>query len=49
VVLEDVTASYRNGVSEPHLPVAGTDRDGGHRIDMDMDMNIDIDVNIDID
>ncbi|WP_276254666.1 Hsp20/alpha crystallin family protein [Halomontanus rarus] len=34
-VVEDVTASYRNGVLEVHLPIRETERDVGHRIDIE--------------
>lgn len=35
LVVEDVTASYRNGVLEVHLPIVETERDAGHRIDIE--------------
>ncbi|MCU4744063.1 Hsp20/alpha crystallin family protein [Natronoglomus mannanivorans] len=35
LVLEDVTATYRNGVLEVHLPIVETERDSSHRIDIE--------------
>lgn len=35
VIVEDVEASYRNGVLEVHLPTGEDDEEGGHRIDID--------------
>jgi HSP20 family protein len=35
VVVEDISASYRNGVLEVHLPTAGEIDEDAHRIDID--------------